>query len=160
CGGQPRPYDVVQTHLGGDGIAYRRDEAVGVLDAPEDVVFDHDVLLVARQEFRRARVVDAHAPIEVERRLEGPLGVEAGAGYGAYGPAELRDEHKLGLADGEERQVNQDQCNGRNNEVSVANQHHLAPRISTPSSSRNRWRRALVESMINFFRPGSTCSMV
>ena len=91
-GGEPRPDDVVQAHLSGDGIADGLHEALGILDPPGDVVLDDDVLLVLRQKLRRPRVVDAQPPVEVDVGLEGPFHVQAGVGDGADGAAELRDQ--------------------------------------------------------------------
>ena len=100
-GREAGPDDVVQAHLGGDRIAHGLHEALRVLDLPGDVVFDDDVLLVAREKFRRARIVDAQAAVEKDRGLEKPLGVQAGVGDGVEGTAELRDQDELGLADRE-----------------------------------------------------------
>ena len=63
---EARPDDVVQPHLRRRGVAHRLHEAVRVLDLPGHVVLDDDVLLVARQELRGPRIVDAQPPVEVQ----------------------------------------------------------------------------------------------
>src|SRR5216117_3045085 len=92
-GGEPGPDNIVQTHFGCDRIADRLHETLRVLDLPNHVVFDHDVLFVAREELGRPWIVDAQPAVEEDGGLEEPLRVQACFGDGTDGAAELRDQY-------------------------------------------------------------------
>src|ERR1700694_783974 len=115
---ESRPHDVMQPHLRGNRVAYALQEAIRVLYLPRHVTVHHNVLLVSREELRGPRIIDSQPAVEIGRALEGPLGVQTGAGHGIQRPSELRDEHEFGFLDREECPVTQNyysQADGREN---------------------------------------------
>jgi hypothetical protein len=95
---QRRPDDIVQAHLGSRRVADGFDETLRILDLPGDIGLDDEVLLVARQELARPRIVDAEPPVEIVRPLVKPFGVQAGVGDRVQRTAELGHQDEFRLA--------------------------------------------------------------
>ncbi len=108
-GGKAGPDDIVQPHLGRHRLADGLEETIRIVDLPGNVAVHHDVLFVAGEKFRGARIVDAQAPVEICGGLEEPLGVQAGVGHGAERLAELRHQHEFGFFDREGAEPDDDQ---------------------------------------------------
>src|SRR5690348_17089109 len=104
---EARPHDVMQAHLRGNRVAYTLQEPIRVLYLPRHVTVHHNVLLVAREELRGSRIIDAQPAVEIGRALEGPFGVQTGTGHGIQRPSELSDQHEFGFFDREEGPVAQ-----------------------------------------------------
>ena len=146
----------------------------GILDPPRHIALDHEVLLVARQKLRRARIVDPQPPVEIDGRLEGPLHVQPGIGDGVERACRTASPARTPFR---ARKRKSDRASSRprrsqppRHSISDMFQHHRllldpdsscgravpasAPppdrAISTPSSSRNRCRRPLLGSTIIF----------
>ena len=89
----------VKLALGSALVAYGLCESEWVSDPPDDERARDDVLLVAREHLRLARLI--HAPAHVERylRIDGPgkFPMQAGLGGGAQGTSETRNQHRLSL---------------------------------------------------------------
>ena len=101
---QTGPHHIVEAHLRGDRIAHGLNEMFRVANAPRDVAFDDQVLLVAREKFARPRIVHTQSAVEIGDALERPLGMQARGSNGPDRLAELGDQRKFGFADGEECQ--------------------------------------------------------
>ena len=86
----------VKLAFGGAFAADRLHERERIADAPHDECARDDVLLVAREHFRVAGLVDAAAHVEQHRLVDGPrqLPVQARWRRRANRPAEARDEQR------------------------------------------------------------------
>src|ERR1700728_3783684 len=104
-----------------------------IADAPRDITFDDQVLLVARQKLARPWIVYSQPAIEVSSALEKPLGVQACVGNGTDGPAELRDQRELSLPHGKQRQPGQQHQRGcrANAVMSFCKMHAIIPSYIT-----------------------------
>lgn len=177
-----REHDIPQLVLGPPLVLDRLQKPDGVLDPPDDVAVQDDILLVLGQELHLARLVDQQpvvVPVQGFDRL-GPLHLQPGLGVGPYGIPEAGDHHVLRLIDHEEHHASGDRDdpgehhqNHSRNDVSLFHRYLLVPWHSqayskpttlpfNPSfiSQRSVVSFLILSSTNTFFTPGRIFSMV
>jgi hypothetical protein len=100
-------------------IVHGLQKPLRIFHAPANEDVQINVLLLAGEELCGPRIVDLHPAIDRQRRLIGQFEIQPGFVQGPHRPAELGNDHELGLVDeqqaapGDSQDQEQEQKNDR-----------------------------------------------